>query len=128
MIYNLAQYLINNFSDYDFTVNGFHSNSPNDCINIRSTGGDIEHWYDRTDATAQITVRAHDNVTGKKRVEEIFDLMKNRFGLLLPSAVVNEVTHAELQTAQISPIQIPESLGTDEEGRYLWVFNLQITY
>lgn len=128
MIYNLAQYLITNFPAYDFTVNGFQHDSPVNCINIRSTGGDLDHWYDRTEATAQILVRAHDNVIGKEQVDEVFNLMKNRFGLLLPEVIVNSVTYPEVQTAQISPIQIPESLGADDEGRFLWVFNLQIIY
>ena len=128
MIYNLAKYLIDNFPGYTFTVNGFQKDSPVNCINIMDTGGDTDHWYDRTEATAQILVRAHDNVIGKEQVDDVFDLMKNRFGLLLPSVVVNGITYPELQTAQISPMQLPESLGADDAGRFLWVFNLQIIY
>jgi len=123
MIYNLANNLITYFNTYEFVINGFQPNSPNECILISDTGGSPGHYYDRTDYRIQFLIRSLDVVTGKKVADEIYAYVKNKFHWVLPAVTVGGKTYPEVKVAQISPIQSPGSIGPDEEGRWLFSFN-----
>lgn len=126
MIYNLAQFLITNLPSIAFVVNGWNVDYQ-DQIMISETGGDPNHWYDRTDWTVQILSRARDVNVAKENIESVYNLLKNRFGLKLPQVTVNTIVYPELKTYQISPIQTPSYIGATEEHFEMFSFNLTIT-
>lgn len=126
MIYNLFSWIKDNFTSYEFVVNGFHPESANECIAVTDNGGSLDHYYERTEYTVQILVRTLDNVTGKQRADEIFTFLKNKFHVTLAEVSVNGVVYSAITVAQISPLQTPSALGVDTEGRWLWTFNLLI--
>lgn len=125
--YNLAQYLQTELPALNFVVNGFKPNTADDAIKIDNTGGTPQHWYDRTDHTIQLLTRNNDVVIGKEQAQSVYSLLKNRFGLLLPSVTVSGVLYNALQTYQISPIQEPSYIGADDRGLHLFSFNIVVT-
>jgi len=127
MIYNLAQYLIVNLVTIKFVVNGFSPDSDQDEIMISETGGEPQHWYDRTDWAVQILSRGKSVNVAKKQIEDVYEKLKNRLGLLLPEITVDGVVYPAIQTYQISPIQTPGYLGANEENMEMFSFNLTIT-
>jgi len=127
MIYNLAQYLIVNLATINFVVNGFSPDSDQDEIMISETGGEPQHWYNRTDWAVQILSRGKNVNTAKKNIESVYNLLKNKLGLLLPQVTVGGILYPAIQTYQISPIQTPGYLGSNEENMEMFSFNLTIT-
>ena len=127
MIYNLAQYLIVNLATINFVVNGFSPDSNQDEIMISETGGEPQHWYDRTDWTVQVLSRAKNVNTAKKQIDDVYEKLKNKIGLSLPEVTVAGVVYPAVQTYQISPIQTPGYLGANEENMEMFSFNLIVT-
>jgi len=127
MIYNLVQFLINNLPSIDFVANGFSPDSLQTQVMVSETGGEPQHWYDRTDWTVQVISRSAKVNVAKQNADSVYAILKNRFGLLLPQAIVDGVTYPALQTYQISPIQTPGYIGATEENLEMFSFNLTIT-
>lgn len=124
MIYNLAQYLIVNLPTINFVVNGFSPDSNQDEVMISETGGEPQHWYNRTDWTVQILSRGKNVNVAKKQIDDVYEELKNKFGLLLPEVIIGGVVYSAIQTYQISPIQTPGYLGANEENMEMFSFNL----
>ncbi|MHA1302138.1 MAG: phage tail terminator protein [Candidatus Heimdallarchaeaceae archaeon] len=126
MIYNLAQHLIVNLPTINFVVNGFSPDSNQDEVMISETGGEPQHWYNRTDWTVQILSRGKNVSIAKSNIDSVYNLLKNKIGLLLPKVTVEGIVYPAIQTYQISPIQTPGYLGTNEENMEMFSFNLII--
>jgi len=126
LIFNLVEYLKVNLPTLTFVCNGWIEGSSETSINVTQTGGEPQHFFDRTDWTVQIMSRAKTNVDSKVNIESVYSLLKNKYGLTLPTVTVDSVIYAEIKTYQISPLQIPEYLGMDEKRLYMWVFNLKV--
>jgi len=126
MIYNLVQYLINNLSSYNFVTNGWGPDSAQDLIMVSETGGEPAHWYDRTDWSVQIISRAKSVTKAKKQIDDVYALIKNRFGLELPEVTVDEIVYPLVKTYQISPIQSPNYFGANEMNMEMFLFNVTI--
>lgn len=127
MIYNLAQYLIEKLTTINFVVNGFSPDSKQDEVMISETGGEPQHWHNRTDWAVQILSRGKNVNVAKKQIDDVYEELKNRIGLLLLQATVGGVIYPAVQTYQISPIQTPGYLGANEENMEMFSFNLTIT-
>lgn len=127
MIYNLTQYLIINLAAIDFIANGWNPDSSKNSIMIRETGGDVKHFYNRTDWTVQILSRAEEVNIAKENIDNVYNLLKNKYGVLLPEVIVNSKTYLAVKTYQISPLQSPEYLGADEKHLELFSFNIIVT-
>lgn len=128
MIYNLAQYLITNFPLYNFVVNGSAISSAEDVIDVLDNGGDDSHYIDRQDAAVQIMSRSQVSKTASSvMINDIYNLIKNVFGLTLPAVTVDGVLYPEVKTWRIVPVQRPGYIGSDEVGRFLYSFNVTIT-
>lgn len=125
--YSLYEYLRLAFPSIDFFVDAKTKTSPQTGVLIKDTGGDPMHWFDRTDWTIQFLSFAKNVVEGRALLYSVYEEMKNRFGLVIPSITVNGITYDEIKTAQISPIQTPGYLGTDDDGLHIWSFNIQVT-
>ncbi len=127
MIYNLTQYLIVNLPSIAFIVNGFNPDSQKDEVMISETGGETKHWYNRTDWSVQVISRALQMNMAKRQIDDVYELLKNKFGLLLPEVTVDALVYPAMQTYQISPMQTPGYLGADEKHLEMFSFNSIIT-
>ena len=127
MIYNLLQYLKDNLPDINFVVNGFGVDSEQDEVMIGETGGEPQHWYNRTDWAVQFISRSGDVTVAKQNLEAVYNLLKNKFGVTLPRVVVGDTEYEEIKTYQISPLQTPGYIGSTEENLEMFSFNSIIT-
>ena len=64
---------------------------------------------------------------GLRRIEAVYNLLKNKFGVLLPRVIVGDTEYEDVQTYQISPLQTPGYIGSTEENLEMFSFNLTIT-
>jgi len=126
LIYQLTNYLKVQLNTYIFVSEGFLPKSSDNSIAIRQGPGQDSHFDIRTDFSVQIISRNVDIVVGKVAIDAVYNLLKNRFGLVLPTVTVDSVVYPELTTSQITPNQTPSKMGTDENNRWLWVFNSTI--
>ena len=126
MIYNLVKYLSDQLPALSFVTNGWEPNSERNSIMIRQTGGD-QKPFNRKDYMAQVMSRAKNTVIAKTQVDAVFDLLKYKYGLLLPAVTIGVVVHAAVQTYQVAPIALPGYIGADNENLEMWSFSLTIT-
>lgn len=127
MLFNLVEYLAGQLPNINFEANGFTPDSNQDQIMLSETGGEPEHWYDRTDWTVQVLSRGIDKVVAKQNIDSVYSILKNKFGLVLPEVTVNAVVYPAVTAWQISPIQTPAYLGATVENLEMFSFNLTIT-
>ena len=128
ILYNLKQYLNNEFPTETIYAGSKKGDIPDRIIQLIDTGGTPSAWYEYVSETIQIIVRDIDNPKAYKLAKDIYDLINNRFGLILPSNVVGTDTYPEIQTAQISANQTPGYIGDDEGGRSEYSTNYRIIY
>ena len=133
MIYNLVQYLRTEYpaeviyANVEHLISGQES-VPDRCIIVRETGGSETPWFRFSEPTVQILVRDTTNPAARKLAFEIFNKITSRFGLILPSIIVNGDTYPAIQIAQISAIQKPFCLGEDENGRTEFTTNYKLVF
>jgi hypothetical protein len=127
MIYNLVAYFKAQLPSLNFVANGWNPESPIDSLMIRQTGGEPQHWYDRTDWSVQIISRSKNPVLSKTQIDQAYSEIKNKFGIELPQVTVDGTVHSAVKTYQISPIEAPGYIGADEENLEMWSLNLSIT-
>jgi len=126
MIYNLVAYLKLQLPSLTFVANGWDPDSPQDSIAVIDTGGDPQHFYDRTDWTIQLLSRANEVNVAKSQADSVYAILKNRFGILLPQVTVDGIVYAVVETYQISPMQTPGYLGSNEKHLEMFSFNIII--
>ena len=127
MIFNLVSYLKINLTDITFYPNGWRPDSEHDSVMVLQSGGDPNHWYDRTDWMMQIISRAENVNNAKSQIDDVYEELKNRYGLELPAVTVNSIVYPLVKTYQISPLQTPGYIGADKANLEMWSFNLRIT-
>ena len=132
MTYNLTQYLRNQFpNEVFYPVEKYKTSSQStipDRINIiRDTGGIEQPWTRYSQPTLQILSRDSSPAAARKLAYDIYDhLQSHQFGLILPAITVGSTTYPAKQIAQISAIQQPFKLGTDDNGRTEYATNYKI--
>ena len=128
MIYNLWKYLEAELPALNYIIDGWEeSDDLSNAILLTATGGDPAHWFDRTDDTVQVISINVSKVSAKQNADLVYNKLKNRFGLTLPAATVNSVVYPALTTAQISPIQSPGYIGTDQNKNHMYSINFKVT-
>lgn len=133
MIYNLVQYLRNQFpSENIYPVSMYLTSSqqsiPDRIVVVRDTGGVEQPWTRYSEPTIQILTRDTNAPACRKLAFDIFNEITSRFGLILPSITVGSTTYNAIQTAQISAIQKPFLIGADENGRIEYTTNYKIIF
>jgi hypothetical protein len=133
LIYNAAQYLKDEFPAETVYTNErwkIGTGVPERNILIRETGGSEAEVIEET--AYQIIVRDIDNVSARELAYEVYEKFQStakingRFGLILPATTVDGAAVSAVQTARITAIQRPESLGKDENGLSEFSMNFQI--
>jgi uncharacterized secreted protein with C-terminal beta-propeller domain len=127
MIYNLVEYISRKLPDLNIVTNGFDPDSKEDQVMVSETGGEPAHYYDRKDWTIQVLSRSASAVKARQNIGEVYLLLNNKFGVVLPRVVVDSVRYPRLTAWQISPIQTPAYLGATVENLELFSFNLTVT-
>lgn len=127
MIYNLGEYVITQLPDIDFVINGWIKNSPAESVMLRQTGGDPMHHYDRSDFAVQFLSRAESSITAKEQIDDVYELLKNKLGVLLPAKTVKGKLYPAVKTYRIVPMQIPGYIGADDANLEMWSVNFIVT-
>jgi len=133
MIFNLVQYLRVQFPTEVIYSNVMNLRTtqtiiPDRVVIVRDTGGTEQPWTRYSEPTIQILTRDTNAPASRKLSFDIFNNITSRFGLILPSITVGSDTYPAIQTAQISAIQKPYLLDTDENGRIEYVTNYKIIF
>lgn len=131
-VYNLMQYFKNNYSSYNYCVNGFHKDTPNEAIALNETTSTPQPWIERVDYTIQIFSRAFDPLTAKEQIRNVFSIVNNYYDVTLPEVTLTlqdgtTTTISEVKAYQMIPLQKPFWFGYDQNGFANYVFNLKIT-
>lgn len=133
MIYNLAALLRAQFPAERFYVHGRvavppETTVPERCHVLNDSGGSEQPTLPPRYQvlTVQLISRDRDGPRAKKMAEDVFAFLQGRFGLVLPTATVAGVVYPAVTTAQISALQVPTSLGPDEDGRHEYSTNYQV--
>jgi hypothetical protein len=101
---------------------------PDRNVLVIETGGQADPWTKYTEKTVQILTRDSATPKARKLAWDIFNKITDRFGLQLPVATVDGITYNSIQSAQITAIQEPQSIGADEESRSRFSTNYKIIY
>jgi hypothetical protein len=131
MIYNLIAFLKQNFpdeifyKDYRKQING-QKFIPDRNILIKGTGGSIKPLILFYTITFQLIVRDVDDNKAYSLVFNIYNLLNDRYGLILPSVVVNGNIYGEIQIGQLSAVQEPYCIGPDDQGRIEYLNNYYV--
>lgn len=130
MIYNLYQYLKIAFPTFDFVVDGWEDDSLDESNLMRQTGGTTPPWFPRQDYTVQFITRAKEKLYAHSEINEIYHELRNRYGCTLPAITVKikgeDMVFPAIIAAQMSPLQIPGYIGTDNNRRHLYSYNLKV--
>lgn len=126
MIYNLYNYIKTQLTDLSLIVNGWEKDSPEESITMILRVGDPDHYDIRQESAVQFLSRAMDSNIALSNINEVYSLLKNRFGLVLPEVTVGETVFPEIKTYQISPMQSPGYIGSDGANLEMWSFNIMI--
>lgn len=127
MIYNLVGYVQSQLATIVIVANGWEPNSPKDSVTISQSGGEVKHYYNRKDFIVQVLSRAKSSIVAKTQIEAVFDLLLNKFGLVLPQVTVGSTVHSAVTTYQISPVELPGYIGADRANLEMWSLNFIIT-
>lgn len=133
MIYQFIQYLKTEFpaeliyTNERILISG-QTVIPDRNILIIETGGPPQPWTKYTEKSIQIICRDSATPKTRKLAWDIFNNITDRFGLQLPLATVDGIIYNSIQSAQITAIQEPQSIGADKEGRSRFSTNYKIIY
>lgn len=126
--YNFYQYIVDNAPlTIPGTVNGFLSNSPNDCFTVIKRDGILEGDMDSMYIDAiQVLVRAVSNITAMKEIHKIDSLFNNAYGIVLPTFNEGGIMYETLEVSRIEKVQTPGLVSADESDRDNWAQNYNL--
>ena len=127
IIYNLTKYISNQLPAINLVVNGLQKNSDDTVVEIDDGGGEGQHNFDRNDFMIYMLSRSIDKTIAKKNLMDIYNLLNDKFGLLLPEETVATIVYPAVKTWRIVSTNLPISLGSDENGKNLFSTNFIIT-
>ena len=127
MIYNLAKYITTNSSFKIINVNGFSPSSPDSVVSINEGSGDEMPWFDRVDTIVQCVSRAVDKVEARSNAFTIYNLLKKKTRLTLPSVIVSGTLYPSLIGWGFLPNNRPQWAYDDESGRAVFTFSIEVT-
>jgi len=131
MIYNLVAYLNNQFPAELFYTQirqqlATQEFIPDRNVLVRDTGGEEASYFKYGNETMQIITRNQSAPGAKRLGQQIYEILHGRFGLVLPAVNIDGENYPEVQIPEIRGLQLPTSIGTDEEKRPEFSFNIQI--
>ena len=132
-LYQLVQYLRTEIPAEIFYINERPPSVggvviPDRNVLVKETGGIPQPWTKYTEGTIQILCRDSSTPAARKLAYDIYNVIHDRFGQNLPLANIGGDIYNILQTVQITAIQIPQSIGADDEGRSRFSTNYKVIY
>jgi hypothetical protein len=131
-VYNLVQYLRANISGETIFANNIvriGTSLPMRYLLVRESGSDIVPVSRFMLQTFQVLSADKDNTGSRSLSYLVYDLIKEKFGEVLPSVTVDSETFDSVKTTQITAIQLPFSLGENKEtGLVEYTTNYSIYY
>lgn len=127
MIHNLSAYIKTKVPTAVLVNVAYTAASPDECILITDNGGPVAHDIDRTDHAVQLIARYNSVTQAKIKIDQVYAVLKNIFRAVLPAVTVDGVTYLAITAWQISPMQAPSYIGTDDGGRHLYSVNFLVT-
>ena len=123
MIRELTQYIENGTSfviDTDLFAGFRPADAPDRCVAVlEPTGGAVNSYFpDAGEKAIQVLSRAPSYWDARADIYTVFDLLKSKAQITLPTIVSSVTYKAEFIEAQ----HFPQSLQQDEEGR--WEFSV----
>lgn len=133
MINNLVQYLRTSLPTETIYINQRKATDsqgfvPDRMILVRETGGTEEPSANLKRQTVQILARDISSPKARVLAYSVYNLLQSKWGLLLPQITVDGVIYPEIETAQLSSVQMPSSMGEDENGNTVFSFNFIIIW
>lgn len=128
IVYNLKQFLNSELPSEKVYVGPLRGEIPDRTIQLIPSGGVPQAWYQYVTESIQIMVRDIDGPSTFKLAKDVYNILNNRFGLILPANTVGTVVYPEIQTAQISANQLPGYIGDDDNGRAMYSTNYRIIF
>lgn len=134
MIFHLLHYLQQQFPKFDPIIpEGQVTGDPQERIIIRSVPGTVAGYpLNRRDDQVQVKVFHKDQREAYDRAEAIFQYIREKHGVIwephpedvekLGSAV------GPIRIARVASLQSPHSLGRQEDGTALYLFNVIVTW
>lgn len=126
MIYNLSEFVKVNSTVTPIT-NGFDANSPDEAVALNQSGGSDNSRGLKVDMNVQFLSRATSRTASRRLIQIVYNLLKNRFRIDLPAITVDGEVFPAVVAYQITPLQIPGYIGTDDNGLHMWSVNFQVT-
>jgi hypothetical protein len=132
MIYNLMQYIENELN-YNIYINPrdiiYPNNEPLESyIQIIETGGSPDAYIGDTNKTIQILCVDKDSPKARRKAENIFNLLNDRFGLILNAITVDGVYYPSIQISQISANTEPQFIGYNQNKLAEFSINFRILF
>jgi hypothetical protein len=133
LIYNFVQYLRSEYPTETVYANEEKATDsqgviPDRRVIMKETGGVETPWVGFRRQTVQLLIRDVDHPKARYFAYTLYNKINSVFGLVLPIITVDGNVFAEIETAQITSIQLPQSMGRDENGRSVFVFNLTVIW
>lgn len=131
MIYNLTQLLKTQFptetfyANQEMTTQGIVADKR--CI-VAESGGTERPDTRLVRQRVQFNVRATDGPKARAFAYQIYDYLQSRWGVILPSVTVDGVLFPQIESAELSSIQTPQSMGKDDSGRSVFIFNFIVIW
>ena len=127
MIKELTQYIENGTSfviDTDLFAGFRPADAPDRCVAVlEPTGGAVNSYFpDAGEKVIQVLTRADSYWDAREDACTVFDLLKSKAQVVLPTILSSRIYKAEFIEAQ----HFPQSLQQDEEGRYEFSTNFII--
>lgn len=132
MIYNIYEYIKSNISEKIY-INGIDFTSGDSQvqdrhINLIQSGGISNAWLKYTVFQLQVITRDKDSPGALGLAEDVYNLIDNKFGLILPSVTVNSRLYNAVVTAQISADNEPQFIGLTDNALHEFSTNYRIIY
>jgi hypothetical protein len=133
LIYNFVQYLRANYPTETFYPNEEKATDsqgviPDRRVIAKESGGVETPWIGFRRQTVQLLIRDVDPPKARLFAYTLYNKINSVFGLVLPQITVDGNVFAEIETAQITSIQLPQSMGRDENSRSVFVFNITVIW
>jgi hypothetical protein len=131
LAFNLVQYIRDNTlvdtNVFDLTVDGFLEDSKNECFNfIQSGGPPLGDFGNVENPSVQVIARGEDKTVVRSETFQIYDQLKANYALTFPEYNEDGLVYPAVEVAQISAVQPPGYIGTDDDGRHLYANNYNL--
>lgn len=128
MVYNFRAWLKLQFPALPLYTNGFSSDAPDNAVEMNEGSGDDRQFFDRQDTVIQFLSRATTKPSARKNAQDLYNYMRKRYGgCIFPEETVDSVVYPAVTAWAIRPVNMPQYIGDDDNGRHMFSFSVDVT-